>query len=67
MVADSRSPHSAPTAWARGIDGGKRVKRAEVSAVCDKHGSPLDLELLAANTVGTLGGRSAEPGRRAAR
>jgi hypothetical protein len=50
VVADSRSLRSAPTAWARGIDGGKLVKGLKVFAVCDKHGSLLDLELHPANT-----------------
>ena len=57
MVADSRSLRSAPSAWARGIDGGKLVKGIKVFAVCDKHGSLLDLELQPANTddrAGTL-------------
>src|SRR3954453_371525 len=57
VVADSRSLRSAPTAWVRGIDGGKLVKGVKLFAVCDKHGSLLDLELQPANTddrAGTL-------------
>ncbi len=50
VVADSRSLRSAPTAWVRGIDGGKLVKGVKLFAVCDKHGSLLDLELRPANT-----------------
>jgi transposase len=50
VVADSRSLRSAPTAWVRGIDGGKLVKGVKLFAVCDKHGSLLDLELQPANT-----------------
>ena len=50
VVADSRSLRSAPTAWMRGIDGGKLVKGVKLFAVCDKHGSRLDLELQPANT-----------------
>jgi transposase len=50
VVADSRSLRSAPSAWARGIDGGKLVKGIKVFAICDKHGSLLDLELHPANT-----------------
>jgi hypothetical protein len=50
VVADSRSLRSAPTAWVRGIDGGKRVKGVKLFAICDKHGSLLDLELRPANT-----------------
>ena len=50
VVVDSRSLRSAPSAWARGIDGGKRVKGIKLFAACDKHGSLLDLELHPANT-----------------
>ena len=39
-----------PSAWARGIDGGKLVKGIKLFAACDKHGSLLDLELQPANT-----------------
>jgi transposase len=57
VVVDSRSLRSAPTAWVRGIDGGKFVKGVKLFAACDKHGSLLDLELQPANTedrAGTL-------------
>ncbi|WP_244424729.1 transposase [Methylobacterium nodulans] len=57
LVADSRSLRSAPSAWARGIDGGKLVRGVKLVAVCDKHGSLLDLELRPANVddrAGTL-------------
>jgi hypothetical protein len=50
MVVDSRSLRSAPSAWARGIDGGKLVKGIKVCVVSDKHGSLLDVELRPANT-----------------
>jgi transposase len=50
VVVDSRSLRSAPSAWARGIDGGKLVKGIKLCVVCDKHGSLLDLELHPANT-----------------
>jgi transposase len=50
VVVDSRSLRSAPSAWARGIDGGKLIKGVKVFAACDKHGSLLDLELRPANT-----------------
>src|SRR5918994_6895418 len=50
VVVDSRSLRSAPTCWTRGIDGGKLIKGLKLSAVCDKHGSLLDLELAPANT-----------------
>ncbi len=50
VVVDSRSLRSAPSAWARGIDGGKLIKGIKVFVVCDKHGSLLELELHPANT-----------------
>lgn len=50
LVVDSRSQRSAPTCWARGIDGGKLVKGIKLNVVCDKHGSLVDLELVPANT-----------------
>ena len=50
VVVDSRSLRSAPSAWGRGIDGGKLVKGIKIFAVCDKHGSLLELELHLANT-----------------
>ena len=33
----------------RGVDGGKLVKGVKLHALCDKHGSLLDLELTPAN------------------
>ena len=50
VVADSRSQRAAPSCWMRGIDGGKLVKGVKLHAICDKHGSLLDLELQPANT-----------------
>ena len=50
VVVDSRSLRSSPSAWARGIDGGKLVKGIKLFVACDKHGSLLDLELHPANT-----------------
>src|SRR5215213_3328721 len=51
VVADSRSLRSAPSAWTRGIDGGKLVKGVKLFAICDKHGSLLDLELQPRRTI----------------
>jgi len=58
VVVDSRSLRSAPSAWARGIDGGKLIKGVKALAVCDKHGSLLDLELYPANTDDRAGALS---------
>jgi transposase len=55
VVVDSRSLRSAPSAWARGIDGGELIKAIKVFAACDKHGSLLDLELRPANTDDRVG------------
>ena len=49
VVVDSRSQRSAPTCFARGIDGGKLIKGIKLHVLCDKHGSLLDLELTPAN------------------
>jgi len=49
VVADSRSLRSAPSAWTRGIDGGKLVKGIKLFALCDKHSSLLDVALQPAN------------------
>src|ERR671938_1573420 len=46
----SPPPRPAPSAWGRGIGGGKLVKGIKPFVVCDKHGSLLDLELRPANT-----------------
>src|SRR6476620_1964380 len=43
VVVDSRSLRSAPSPWARGIDGGKLVKGIKLFAACDKHDSLLVL------------------------
>src|SRR5215210_326478 len=61
VVADSRSLRSAPSAWARGIDGGKLVKGIKLFVVSDKHGSLLDLELHPANTDDRAGIRPMLP------
>lgn len=50
MVADSRPLRSAPSAWARGIDGGKPVKGVRLCVACEEHGSLLDPKPHPANT-----------------
>jgi transposase len=55
VVADSRSLRSAPTAWVSGIDGRKLVKGVKLFAVCDKHGSLLDLALQPVSTDDCVG------------
>src|SRR4051812_10664221 len=61
VVADSRSLRSAPSAWTRGIDGGKLVKGVKLFAICDKHGLLLDVELRPANADDRAGTRPMLP------
>jgi transposase len=61
VVADSRSLRSAPTAWTRGIDGGKLIKGVKLFAICDKHGSLLEVELRPANADDRAGTRPMLP------
>jgi hypothetical protein len=49
VVVDSRSHHSAPTCFARGIDCGKWIKGIKRQVICGKHGPVLELELTPAN------------------
>ena len=55
VVVDSRSQRSAPSCFARGIDGGKLIKGVKLHALCDKHGSLLDLEWTPANVDDRVG------------
>jgi transposase len=55
QLSGESSLRSAPTCWTRGIDGGKLIKGLKLSAVCDKHGALLDLELAPANTDDRVG------------
>jgi transposase len=55
VVVDSRSQRSAPSCFARGIDGGKLIKGIKLHVICDKHGSLLDLELTPANVDDRVG------------
>jgi hypothetical protein len=50
VVADGRPLRPAPTAWTRGIDGGKLAKGLKLFATRGKHGSPLGLEPRPAST-----------------
>ena len=61
VVADRRSLRSAPTAWTRGIDGGKLIKGVKLFAIGDKHGSLFELELGPANTDDRTGTRPTLP------
>jgi len=61
LVADSRSLRSAPSCWGRGIDDGKLIKGVKLHALCDKHGSLLDLELTPAHVDDRAGAASMLP------
>jgi transposase len=49
VVIDSRSCRSAPTCYARGIDGGKRVRGVKLHLAVDKHGLPLAIDVSPGN------------------
>ena len=49
VVIDSRTCRSAPTCFARGVDGGKRIRGIKLHLAVDKHGLPLALDLSPGN------------------
>jgi hypothetical protein len=49
VIIDSRSCHSAPTCFARGFDGGKKIKGIKIHLAVDKYGFPLAINVSAAN------------------
>ena len=49
VVIDSRTCRSAPTCFARGVDGGKRIRGVKLHLAVDKHGLPLALDLSPGN------------------
>src|SRR3712207_8638706 len=51
VVGDRRPLRSPPSAWARGLGGGKLVKGIKLFVVCETHGPLLGPELPPANTV----------------
>lgn len=55
VVIDSRSCHSAPSCFTRGIDGGKKIRGVKIQAAVDKHGIPLAIDVSPANTHDTKG------------
>lgn len=49
VVIDSRTCRSAPTCFARGVDGGKRIRGIKLHLAVDKHGLPLALDVSPGN------------------
>jgi transposase len=49
VVIDSRSCRSAPSCFARGIDGGKKVRGVKIQMAVEKYGIPLAIDVAPAN------------------
>lgn len=55
MVIDSCTCPSAPSCFARGVDGGKKVRGVKVSIAVEKYGIPLAIDATPANVHDTKG------------
>jgi len=55
VVIDSRTCPSAPSCFARGVDGGKKICGVKVSIAVEKYGLPLALDATPANVHDTTG------------
>src|SRR4051794_21963301 len=55
VVIDSRSCRSAPSCFARGIDGGKKINGIKIHPGVEKYGIPLAIDVSPANTHDTKG------------
>jgi transposase len=49
VVIDSRSCRSAPSCFARGIDGGKKIRGVKIQIAVEKYGIPLAIDVAPAN------------------
>src|SRR5215213_9581307 len=49
VVIDSRSCRSAPSCFARGIDGGKKIRGVKIQMAVEKYGIPLAIDVTPAN------------------
>ena len=49
VVIDSRTCRSAPTCFARGVDGGKRIRGIKLQLAVDKHGLPRAIDVTPGN------------------
>ena len=55
VIIDSRSCHSAPSCFARGFDGGKKIKGITIHLAVDKYGFPLAITVSPANVHDSKG------------
>ena len=55
VIIDSRSCHSAPSCFARGFDGGKKIKGIKIHLAVDKYGFPLAINVSPANVHDSKG------------
>ena len=55
VVIDSRTCPSAPSCFARGVDGGKKIRGVKVSIAVEKYGIPLAIDATPANVHDTKG------------
>jgi transposase len=55
VVIDSRSCRSAPSCFARGVDGGKKIRGVKIQMAVDKYGIPLAIDVTPANRHDTKG------------
>nr|WP_286208832.1 transposase [Azospirillum sp. A1-3] len=55
IVIDSRTCPSAPSCFARGVDGGKKIRGEKVHLAVEKYGIPLAIDAASANVHDTRG------------
>lgn len=55
MAIDSRTCPSAPICFARGVDGGKKIRGVKISIAVEKYGIPLAIDASSANVHDTKG------------
>ena len=55
VVIDSRTSRSAPSRFARGVDGGKKIRGVKVHIAVEKYGIPLAIDASPANVHDTRG------------
>ncbi len=55
VVIDSRTCAAAPSCFARGVDGGKKIRGVKVSIAVEKYGIPLAIDAAPANVHDTNG------------
>lgn len=55
VVIDSRTCPSAPSCFARGVDGGKKIRGVKISIAVEKYGIPLAIDATSANVHDTKG------------